>query len=132
MSDYIYVSNDSNNDRFLSSYDNWTKETWRFRTLKSDGTTGFLQPVKEDTVIRYDFTLKVNVSDMYFGILLLILIGFYVLIGIMVIQNGLNFILKIKLLLNFGLLIVLYIIIFMVTKMLILAVRLKRQGKILV
>ena len=25
-----------------------------------------LQPVKEDTVIRYDFTLKVNVSDMYF------------------------------------------------------------------
>ena len=66
MKDYIYVSNDSNNDRFLSSYDNWTKETWRFRTLKSDGTTGFLQPVKEDTVIRYDFTLKVNVSDMYF------------------------------------------------------------------
>lgn len=66
LSDYIYVSNDSNNDRFLSSYDNWTKETWRFRTLKSDGTTGFLQPVKEDTVIRYDFTLKVNVSDMYF------------------------------------------------------------------
>ena len=66
LSDYIYVSNDSKNDRFLSSYDNWTKETWRFRTLKSDGTTGFLQPVKEDTVIRYDFTLKVNVSDMYF------------------------------------------------------------------
>ena len=66
LSDYIYVSNDSNNDRFLSSYDNWTKETWRFRTLKSDGTTGFLQPVKEYTVIRYDFTLKVNVSDMYF------------------------------------------------------------------
>ena len=66
LSDYIYVSNDSNNDRFLSSYDNLTKETWRFRTLKSDGTTGFLQPVKEDTVIRYDFTLKVNVSDMYF------------------------------------------------------------------
>lgn len=66
LSDYIYVSNDSNNDRFLSSYDNCTKETWRFRTLKSDGTTGFLQPVKEDTVIRYDFTLKVNVSDMYF------------------------------------------------------------------
>lgn len=66
LSDYIYVSNDSNNDRFLSSYDNWTEETWRFRTLKSDGTTGFLQPVKEDTVIRYDFTLKVNVSDMYF------------------------------------------------------------------
>lgn len=66
LSDYIYVSNDSNNDRFLSSYDNWTKETWIFRTLKSDGTTGFLQPVKEDTVIRYDFTLKVNVSDMYF------------------------------------------------------------------
>ena len=66
LSDYIYVSNDSNNDRFLSSYDNWTKETWRFRTLKSDGTTGFLQPVKEDTVIRYDFTLKVNVSDMCF------------------------------------------------------------------
>lgn len=66
LSDYIYVSNDSNNDRFLSSYDNWTKETWRFRTFKSDGTTGFLQPVKEDTVIRYDFTLKVNVSDMYF------------------------------------------------------------------
>lgn len=66
LSDYIYVSNDSNNDRFLSSYDNWTEVTWRFRTLKSDGTTGFLQPVKEDTVIRYDFTLKVNVSDMYF------------------------------------------------------------------
>lgn len=66
LKDYIYVSNDSNNDRFLSSYDNWTKETWRFRTLSSDGTTGFLQPVKEDTVIRYDFTLKVNVSDMYF------------------------------------------------------------------
>jgi hypothetical protein len=66
LKDYIYVSNDSNNDRFLSSYDNWTKETWRFRTLRSDGTTGFLQPVKEDTVIRYDFTLKVNVSDMYF------------------------------------------------------------------
>lgn len=66
LSDYIYVSNDSNNDRFLSSYDNWTEETWRFRTLKSDGTTGFFQPVKEDTVIRYDFTLKVNVSDMYF------------------------------------------------------------------
>lgn len=66
LSDYIYVSNDSNNDRFLSSYDNWTKETWRFRTLKSDGTTGYFQPVKEDTVIRYDFTLKVNVSDMYF------------------------------------------------------------------
>lgn len=66
LKDYIYVSNDSNNDRFLSSYDNWTEETWRFRTLKSDGTTGFLQPVKEDTVIRYDFTLKVNVSDMYF------------------------------------------------------------------
>ena len=40
--------------------------TWRFRTLRSDGSTGFLQPVKEDTVIRYDFTLKVNVSDMYF------------------------------------------------------------------
>lgn len=66
LKDYIYVSNDSNNDRFLSSYDNWTKETWRFRTLKSDGSTGFLQPLKEDTVIRYDFTLKVNVSDMYF------------------------------------------------------------------
>ena len=66
MSDYIYVSNDSNNDRFLSSYDNWTKETWRFRTLKTDGTTGYFQPVKENTVIRYDFTLKVNVSDMYF------------------------------------------------------------------
>ena len=66
LKDYIYVSNDSNNDCFLSSYDNWTKETWRFRTLRSDGTTGFLQPVKEDTVIRYDFTLKVNVSDMYF------------------------------------------------------------------
>ena len=66
LKDYIYVSNDSNNDRFLSSYDNWTEVTWRFRTLKSDGTTGFLQPVKEDTVIRYDFTLKVNVSDMYF------------------------------------------------------------------
>ena len=66
LKDYIYVSNDSNNDRFLSSYDNWTKETWRFRTLRSDGSTGFLQPVKEDTVFRYDFTLKVNVSDMYF------------------------------------------------------------------
>ena len=66
LKDYIYVSNDSNNDRFLSSYDNWTKETWRFRTLRSDGTTGFLQPVKENTVIRFDFTLKVNVSDMYF------------------------------------------------------------------
>lgn len=66
LKDYIYVSNDSNNDRFLSSYDNWTKETWRFRTLRSDGSTGFLQPVKEDTVIRYDFTLKVYVSDMYF------------------------------------------------------------------
>lgn len=66
LKDYIYVSNDSNNDRFLSSYDNWTKETWRFRTLRSDGSTGFLQPLKEDTVIRYDFTLKVNVSDMYF------------------------------------------------------------------
>lgn len=66
LKDYIYVSNDSNNDRFLSSYDNWTKETWRFRTLRSDGSTGFLQPVKEDTVIRYDITLKVNVSDMYF------------------------------------------------------------------
>ena len=66
LKDYIYVSNDSNNDRFLSSYDNWTKETWRFRTLRSDGSTGFLQPVKEDTVIRYDFTLKVNVFDMYF------------------------------------------------------------------
>lgn len=66
LKDYIYVSNDSNNDRFLSSYDNWTIETWRFRTLRSDGSTGFLQPVKEDTVIRYDFTLKVNVSDMYF------------------------------------------------------------------
>lgn len=66
LSDYIYVSNDSNNDRFLSSYDNWTKETWRFRTLKTDGTTGYFQPVKENTVIRYDFTLKVNVSDMYF------------------------------------------------------------------
>lgn len=66
LKDYIYVSNDSKNDRFLSSYDNWTEETWRFRTLKSDGTTGFLQPVKEDTVIRYDFTLKVDVSDMYF------------------------------------------------------------------
>lgn len=66
LKDYIYVSNDSNNDRFLSSYDNWTKETWRFRTLRSDGSTGFLQPVKEDTVIRYDLTLKVNVSDMYF------------------------------------------------------------------
>lgn len=66
LKDYIYVSDDSNNDRFLSSYDNWTKETWRFRTLRSDGSTGFLQPVKEDTVIRYDFTLKVNVSDMYF------------------------------------------------------------------
>lgn len=66
LKDYIYVSNDSNNDRFLSSYDNWTKETWRFRTLRSDGSTGFLQPVKEDTVIQYDFTLKVNVSDMYF------------------------------------------------------------------
>ena len=66
LSDYIYVSNNSNNDRFLSSYDNWTKETWRFRTLKTDGTTGYFQPVKENTVIRYDFTLKVNVSDMYF------------------------------------------------------------------
>lgn len=66
LSDYIYVSNDINNDRFLSSYDNWTKETWRFRTLKTDGTTGYFQPVKENTVIRYDFTLKVNVSDMYF------------------------------------------------------------------
>lgn len=66
LSDYIYVSNDSNNDRFLSSYDNWTIETWRFRTLKTDGTTGYFQPVKENTVIRYDFTLKVNVSDMYF------------------------------------------------------------------
>lgn len=66
LSDYIYVSNDSNNDRFLSSYDNWTKETWRFRTLKTDGITGYFQPVKENTVIRYDFTLKVNVSDMYF------------------------------------------------------------------
>ena len=66
LSDYIYVSNDSNNDRFLSSYDNWTKETWRFRTLKTDGTTGYFLPVKENTVIRYDFTLKVNVSDMYF------------------------------------------------------------------
>lgn len=66
LSDYIYVSNDSNNDRFLSSYDNRTKETWRFRTLKTDGTTGYFQPVKENTVIRYDFTLKVNVSDMYF------------------------------------------------------------------
>lgn len=66
LSDYIYVSNDSNNDRFLSSYDNWTKETWRFRTLKTDGTTGYFQPVKENTVICYDFTLKVNVSDMYF------------------------------------------------------------------
>ena len=66
LSDYIYVSDDSNNDRFLSSYDNWTKETWRFRTLKTDGTTGYFQPVKENTVIRYDFTLKVNVSDMYF------------------------------------------------------------------
>ena len=66
LSDYIYVSNDSNNDRFLSSYDNWTKETWRFRTLKTYGTTGYFQPVKENTVIRYDFTLKVNVSDMYF------------------------------------------------------------------
>lgn len=66
LKDYIYVSNDSNNDRFLSSYDNWTEVTWRFRTLRSDGSTGFLQPVKEDTVIQYDFTLKVNVSDMYF------------------------------------------------------------------
>ena len=66
LSDYIYVSDDSNNDRFLSSYDNWTKETWRFRTLKTDGTTGYFQPVKENTVIRYDFTLKVNVSDIYF------------------------------------------------------------------
>ena len=36
------------------------------RTLKTDGTTGYFQPVKENTVIRYDFTLKVNVSDMYF------------------------------------------------------------------
>lgn len=66
LPDYIYVSNDSNNDRFLSTYDNWTEVTWRFRTLKSDGSFGYFQPVKEDTVIRYDYTLKVNVSDMYF------------------------------------------------------------------
>lgn len=117
MKDYIYVSNDSNNDRFLSSYDNWTKETWRFRTLKSDGSTGFLQPLKEDTVIRYDFTLKVNVFDMYFGTLPLMAIGFSVQIGIMIIQNGLNFIPKIKLLLNFGPLIVLYITICMEIRM---------------
>lgn len=123
MKDYIYVSNDSNNDRFLSSYDNWTKETWRFRTLRSDGTTGFLQPVKEDTVIRYDFTLKVNVSDMYFGTLPLMVIGFFVQIGIMIIQNGFHFILKIIHLLNFGLLIVLCIIIYMATRTHILAAR---------
>lgn len=66
LPDYIYVSNDSDKDRFLSSYDNWTAVTWRFRTLKSDGSLGYFQPVKEDTVIRYDYTLKVNVSDMYF------------------------------------------------------------------
>lgn len=66
LPDYIYVSNDSKNDRFLSTYDNWTKVTWRFRTLKSDGSFGYFQPVKEDTVIRYNYTLKVNVSDMYF------------------------------------------------------------------
>lgn len=66
LPDYIYVSNDSNNDRFLPSYNNWDEVAWRFRTLKSDGSFGYFQPVKEDTVIRYDYTLKVNVSDMYF------------------------------------------------------------------
>ena len=66
LPDYIYVSNDSNNDRFLPSYNNSDEVAWRFRTLKSDGSFGYFQPVKEDTVIRYDYTLKVNVSDMYF------------------------------------------------------------------
>lgn len=66
LPDYIYVSNDSNNDRFLPSYNNFNEVAWRFRTLKSDGSFGYFQPVKEDTVIRYNFTLKVNVSDMYF------------------------------------------------------------------
>lgn len=66
LPDYIYVSNDSNNDRFLPSYNNWDEVAWRFRTLSSDGSFGYFQPVKEDTVIRYDYTLKVNVSDMYF------------------------------------------------------------------
>ena len=66
LPDYIYVSNDSNNDRFLASYNNFDEVAWRFRTLKSDGSFGYFQPVKEDTVIRYDYTLKVNVSDMYF------------------------------------------------------------------
>lgn len=66
LPDYIYVSNDSNNDRFLPSYNNFVEVAWRFRTLKSDGSFGYFQPVKEDTVIRYDYTLKVNVSDMYF------------------------------------------------------------------
>ena len=66
LPDYIYVSNDSNNDRFLPSYNNFDEVAWRFRTLSSDGSFGYFQPVKEDTVIRYDYTLKVNVSDMYF------------------------------------------------------------------
>lgn len=66
LPDYIYVSNDSNNDRFFPSYNNWDEVAWRLRTLKSDGSFGYFQPVKEDTVIRYDYTLKVNVSDMYF------------------------------------------------------------------
>lgn len=66
LPDYIYVSNDSNNDRFLPSYNNSDEVAWRFRTLSSDGSFGYFQPVKEDTVIRYDYTLKVNVSDMYF------------------------------------------------------------------
>lgn len=66
LPDYIYVSNDSNNDRFLPSYNNFDEVAWRFRTLRSDGSFGYFQPVKEDTVIRYDYTLKVNVSDMYF------------------------------------------------------------------
>jgi len=64
LPDYIYVSNDSNNDRFLPSYNNSDEVAWRFRTLRSDGSFGYFQPVKEDTVIRYDYTL--NVSDMYF------------------------------------------------------------------
>ena len=64
LPDYIYVSNDSNNDRFLPSYNNSDEVAWRFRTLRSDGSFGYFQPVKEDTVIRYDYTLKVNVSDM--------------------------------------------------------------------
>lgn len=66
LPDYIYVSNDSNNDRFLPSYNNSDEVAWRFRTLRSDGSFGYFQPVKEDTVIRYDYTLKVNISDMYF------------------------------------------------------------------